>query len=77
MSAKTIKCPRCGKPSVYAESNEHRPFCSERCQVLDLGAWASEAHAIPGENVEPESEVNENPAAQDEEDEDGTRERAH
>ena len=31
-----------------------RPFCSERCKLMDLGAWASERHAIPGEAVETE-----------------------
>ena len=37
-----VKCPECGEQAEYSEKNEHRPFCSRRCQLLDLGAWASE-----------------------------------
>ena len=40
-------CPTCGKPAEYRESNPWRPFCSERCRSIDLGAWASEAYRIP------------------------------
>ena len=42
-----IKCPECGKPASW-EENKWRPFCSERCKMLDLGAWASEEYRIPG-----------------------------
>lgn len=66
MSKKIVKCPRCLKDSVYDETNEFRPFCSERCQTLDLGAWAAEKFTIPAEeNVN--VEVNKN-QAEDEED---------
>lgn len=41
-TSKTVPCPACGQPSLYAVSNRFRPFCSERCKQLDLGAWASE-----------------------------------
>ena len=41
-----VKCPQCGGPSVYAPSNPYRPFCSERCKDLDLGAWASERFRV-------------------------------
>ena len=40
-----VKCPRCGK-RVPWESNPYRPFCSERCKLIDLGMWASEAYRI-------------------------------
>ena len=43
---RTVRCPACGGPSVYAPDNPWRPFCSERCRTLDLGAWASEAYRI-------------------------------
>jgi endogenous inhibitor of DNA gyrase (YacG/DUF329 family) len=59
--SKTIKCPTCGKPSVFEPSNKFRPFCSERCQLLDLGRWADEKYSVPGESVDPHTEVNENP----------------
>jgi endogenous inhibitor of DNA gyrase (YacG/DUF329 family) len=42
-----VNCPACGKPTLFAESNRWRPFCSERCRVTDLGAWASESYRIP------------------------------
>ena len=46
MSKPRVKCPTCEKPQVYDTSNPHRPFCSERCRQIDLGAWASEEYAI-------------------------------
>ena len=46
-----VKCPECGEQAEYSEENEFRPFCSRRCQLLDLGAWASEDRKISGENV--------------------------
>jgi endogenous inhibitor of DNA gyrase (YacG/DUF329 family) len=46
---RTVRCPACGGPSVYAPSNRWRPFCSERCKNLDLGAWASESFRVPGD----------------------------
>ncbi len=44
---KTVRCPACGGPSVYAPSNPYRPFCCERCKGMDLGAWASEHFRLP------------------------------
>ncbi len=44
---KIVTCPRCGGISVYATSNRYRPFCSERCKQIDMGAWASEQFALP------------------------------
>ena len=41
-----VRCPACGGDSVYAPSNPYRPFCSERCRNLDLGAWASESYRV-------------------------------
>ena len=46
-----VKCPECGEQAEYSEKNEYRPFCSRRCQLLDLGAWASEERKIAGEKV--------------------------
>lgn len=42
----TVKCPVCRTELVW-ESNPYRPFCSERCQRIDLGRWASGQYAIP------------------------------
>lgn len=46
---KTVKCPTCGKPAPWSEDNTWRPFCSERCKLIDLGEWASEGYSIKGE----------------------------
>lgn len=43
---RTVRCPACGGPSVYAPENRYRPFCSERCKLHDLGAWASESFRV-------------------------------
>lgn len=48
-SQKIVACPQCGGDSIYASSNAYRPFCSERCKNLDLGAWASESFRVPTE----------------------------
>ena len=42
-----VRCPACGGDSIYAPSNAYRPFCSERCKNMDLGAWASESFRVP------------------------------
>ncbi|MBR9829898.1 MAG: DNA gyrase inhibitor YacG [Oceanospirillales bacterium] len=44
-----VKCPQCSQPAAYAESNPFRPFCSERCRLIDLGEWASEGYQIAAE----------------------------
>lgn len=44
-----VKCPGCGGPSRYAADNAFRPFCSERCKGMDLGAWASEQFRVQAE----------------------------
>ena len=44
------KCPSCNKP-VQWQDNPHRPFCSERCKLLDLGKWVSEEYRVPGKAV--------------------------
>ena len=43
----TVDCPTCGAPVEWTPDNVNRPFCSERCKLIDLGAWASEQHRIP------------------------------
>jgi hypothetical protein len=61
---KTVKCPTCGQPSSFSKENPFRPFCSERCQILDLGAWADEKFAIPSDDSEISS-VNQNQKSDD------------
>ena len=50
-----VPCPQCKKKLVYSTKNRFRPFCSERCRVMDTAAWASDIYAIPDKN--PEEEV--------------------
>jgi len=42
-----VRCPHCGGESEWSAANPFRPFCSERCKLIDLGAWASEAYRVP------------------------------
>lgn len=44
-TAKSFPCPRCQQPSQW-QDNPARPFCSERCKLIDLGAWASEEYKV-------------------------------
>uniref|UniRef100_UPI0032983727 DNA gyrase inhibitor YacG n=1 Tax=Salmonella enterica TaxID=28901 RepID=UPI0032983727 len=41
-----VICPTCGKPVVWGEISPFRPFCSKRCQLIDLGEWAAEEKRI-------------------------------
>ncbi|MDP6376802.1 MAG: DNA gyrase inhibitor YacG [Pseudomonadales bacterium] len=43
-----LNCPTCGKAVKWTSQNTHRPFCSERCKLIDFGAWADAHHKIPG-----------------------------
>mgnify|MGYP001555193652 CR=1 FL=1 len=44
----TAPCPQCKRPARLDADNPWRPFCCERCKLLDLGEWFSERHTIPG-----------------------------
>ncbi|MBK8019697.1 MAG: DNA gyrase inhibitor YacG [Betaproteobacteria bacterium] len=44
-----IKCPQCGGQTTFGPGNPWRPFCSERCKLIDLGQWATESYRIPVE----------------------------
>jgi len=46
----TVRCPTCRR-ETSSEGNPWRPFCSDRCRVLDLAAWAEGRYRIPGEPV--------------------------
>jgi endogenous inhibitor of DNA gyrase (YacG/DUF329 family) len=41
-----VACPNCKKDSIFGEQNPYRPFCSERCHLIDLGLWANEEFKI-------------------------------
>jgi endogenous inhibitor of DNA gyrase (YacG/DUF329 family) len=50
-----VRCPTCRRETTL-DGNPWRPFCSERCKVLDLAAWADERYRIPGEPVPSDGE---------------------
>jgi endogenous inhibitor of DNA gyrase (YacG/DUF329 family) len=56
-SARTVACPQCGKPVEWTPESRYRPFCSERCKMLDFGAWAAEVYRVPatdeGDDADP------------------------
>lgn len=47
MRQRVVNCPQCGKEVVWDAANRYRPFCSERCSMIDLGQWAAESYRIP------------------------------
>lgn len=47
-----MHCPTCKKHIVWSSDNKFRPFCSERCKLIDLGAWANEEHYVKGDPVD-------------------------
>ncbi len=42
-----VACPNCNKLTEFILANIYRPFCSERCKLIDLGQWANESYKIP------------------------------
>ena len=57
----TVDCPTCGAPVEWNEKNAYRPFCSDRCKLIDLGAWASDSYSIAGQAAS----ADDSPAAHD------------
>ena len=46
-----VKCPTCKVPVEWTPANPYRPFCSERCRLIDLGEWANEAYSVPATSM--------------------------
>lgn len=51
-TAPTVACPTCGGPARFAPDNRWRPFCSEHCKRIDLGAWAAEEFRVASQEPE-------------------------
>ena len=62
MAAPIVKCPTCERLVEWSAASPFRPFCSERCRLIDLGAWLSEERAIAGE-APPANDESEKPEA--------------
>lgn len=54
------KCPNCNR-QVEWQDNPFRPFCSERCKLVDFGKWIDEEYRVPGKAVSSEHEEDEGP----------------
>ncbi|MBI5460855.1 MAG: DNA gyrase inhibitor YacG [Gammaproteobacteria bacterium] len=52
-----VACPTCGKKIPWSTENRWRPFCSERCRMIDLGEWLSENVCIAGDEEPPEDDA--------------------
>jgi endogenous inhibitor of DNA gyrase (YacG/DUF329 family) len=50
VSQSRVSCPTCKRELAW-EASPFRPFCCERCRLIDLGAWLTERHTIPGESI--------------------------
>jgi hypothetical protein len=53
----SVACPTCGKAVEWRPENAYRPFCNERCKMIDLGAWANETYKVPDKNETFEEDV--------------------
>lgn len=47
MISRTVACPNCGRAVPWVPESKWRPFCSERCRLIDLGEWFNEDHRLP------------------------------
>ena len=47
-----VSCPQCNNDVPWQDDQKWKPFCSERCKLIDLGEWASEGHRIAGESAQ-------------------------
>jgi len=52
-----VSCPTCRKNVEWTAESTWRPFCSQRCKLIDLGAWANESYRIPAVELDDDDEV--------------------
>lgn len=52
-----VACPTCKTPVPWVAEQAFKPFCSQRCKLIDLGDWATEAHKIPGQPISTEFDI--------------------
>jgi endogenous inhibitor of DNA gyrase (YacG/DUF329 family) len=55
--AAIVKCPTCRREVEWSPVSPYRPFCSDRCRLIDLGAWLTEQHKIPDESGTAEDQL--------------------
>lgn len=61
--ARMVRCPQCGEETPWSPENPWRPFCSERCKLIDLGCWASDSYRIPVADNDPAADGDQPPSA--------------
>ena len=71
MTQREIKCPQCGHLTFYSRDNPFRPFCSERCRLIDLGEWASESYKVSHTNNDNDHDLENEKSKEDLQDDDG------
>lgn len=54
---RSAACPRCGSAARLDGQNPWRPFCSERCKLIDLGDWFAERRGIAAEPTAADGEI--------------------
>lgn len=52
-----VKCPTCSRPVEWTAESRWRPFCSERCKLIDLGQWAEGCYTVPCEPADPRADT--------------------
>jgi len=65
MQAPRVRCPTCQREVPFTPESRFRPFCSERCRMVDLGAWFAQERAIPGESAPADEDTPKPPHARD------------
>ena len=50
-TSSSVSCPTCQGKVAWTDKNDYRPFCSERCKLIDFGDWANGKHVIAGDAV--------------------------
>lgn len=55
----TVNCPSCGRKVAWTSDEPFRPFCSERCKLVDLGEWATEGYVLADSDPNLEAEADE------------------
>jgi endogenous inhibitor of DNA gyrase (YacG/DUF329 family) len=48
-----MRCPICEREFDPATAGAAKPFCSERCKLIDLGRWLGESYTLPDERQPP------------------------
>ena len=61
MAAPRVRCPTCQREVAWVQDSAWRPFCSERCRMVDLGAWFTGDRSIAGQNGEAAGEATQSP----------------